>query len=65
MIRNEKEYQVALRRLEQGKEVIKKQREALKKAKLTPKEIKRVVDPILSFHQGLVEEVEGYENAKG
>jgi DNA-directed RNA polymerase specialized sigma subunit len=64
MIRNEKEYQEATRRLDQDKVVIRKQEEELKKHNLSKEEIKRALDPMLSFHQQLAEEVEWYENVK-
>jgi DNA-binding XRE family transcriptional regulator len=61
MIRNETEYQEALARISAEKERIEEQRKELKKAGLDDEKIKRVVDPILSFHLQLVEEVESYE----
>ena len=64
MIRNEKEYKEAIRRSQQNEAVIKKQKEELKKNNLSEKEIKRALDPMLSFHQQLVEEIEWYENVK-
>jgi len=64
MIRNEKEYKEAARRVEQNKAIIQKQKEELKKNNLSEKEIKRTLDPMLSFHQQLVEEIEWYENVK-
>lgn len=64
MIRNEKEYKEAIRRLDQDKVVIQKQEEELKKHNLSKEEIKRAQDPMLSFHQQLVEEVEWYEKVK-
>ena len=64
MIRNEKEYKEAVRRLKQDKEVIQKQKESLESVPLKPEEIKRALDPMLSFHQQLVEEVGWYERVK-
>lgn len=64
MIRNEKEYKEAIRRLEQDKVIIQKQQEALKKHNLSKEEIKRALDPMQSFHQQLAEEVEWYESVK-
>lgn len=64
MIRNEKEYKEAIRRLEQDKVVIQKQGEELKKHNLSKEEIKRALDPMRSFHQQLAEEVEWYEKVK-
>ena len=64
MIRNEKEYQEAIRRIQEDQRVIEQQRRELGKEKLTPEGIERAMAPILSFHQRLVEEVEWYENVK-
>ena len=64
MIRNEKEYKEAIRRLDQDKIVIQKQEEELKKHRLSKEEIKRALDPMQSFHQQLAEEVEWYEQVK-
>ena len=64
MIRNENEYREAVGRLAAEKERIKAQRAELKKMGLTAGEIKRAVDPILSFHLQLEEEVQGYERLK-
>ncbi|MBI5242291.1 MAG: helix-turn-helix transcriptional regulator [Elusimicrobia bacterium] len=64
MIRNEKEYKDSLRRLDQDREVIKKQRGALDKSGLAQDESDRAMEPLLSFHQQLVEEVEWYERVK-
>jgi ribosome-binding protein aMBF1 (putative translation factor) len=61
MIRNETEYQEAVARLadEQGR--LAAHRARLKEAGLSDEEIKRVIDPMESFHQQLKEEVESYE----
>ena len=64
MIRNEKEYKEAIRRLGVDKVVIQKQEEALKKHNLSKEDIKRALDPIQSFHQQLIEEVHWYESVK-
>lgn len=64
MIRNEKEYREAVRRLKQDKVVIQKQKKSLEELKLSSTEIKRALEPMLSFHQQLVEEVEWYERVK-
>lgn len=64
MIRNEKEYREAVRRLKQDKTVIQKQKKSLEELKLSSTEIKRALEPMLSFHQQLVEEVEWYERVK-
>ena len=64
MIRNEAEYQEALRRLKDEEERYAAQREKLRTMKLSDEEIKRVMDPHTSFHLQLVEEVESYERLK-
>src|SRR3989344_9576590 len=64
MIRNEKEYQEAIRRIQEDQKVIQQQRSELEKEKLSPEGIDRAMAPVLSFHQQLVEEIEWYENVK-
>jgi ribosome-binding protein aMBF1 (putative translation factor) len=64
MIRDENEYREAVGRLAEEKQRIKAQRTELKKMGLTAAEIKRAVDPILSFHLQLEEEVQTYERLK-
>jgi ribosome-binding protein aMBF1 (putative translation factor) len=64
MIRNENEYREAVARLAEEKGRIKAQQAELKKMGLTPKEIKRAIDPIRSFHLQLEEEVQSYERLK-
>jgi ribosome-binding protein aMBF1 (putative translation factor) len=61
MIKTEAEYQECLRRLNQDLEVIEAQRKQLKGMKLNAKEIQRALEPALSFHEQLNEEVEWYE----
>jgi len=64
MIRNEKEYKEAVRRLKQDIKVIQKQKKSLEGVNLSPEEVNRALEPMLSFHQQLVEEVEWYEKVK-
>lgn len=64
MIRNEPEYQEALRRLEQDRYVAAKQREALGSAGLREEEVERGMEPLLSFQAQLAEEIEWYENVR-
>jgi ribosome-binding protein aMBF1 (putative translation factor) len=64
MIRNDSEYKEALARLEQERNRLKEHRARLQKAGLSNEEIKRVIDPMESFHLQLVEEVESYERLK-
>jgi len=64
MIRNEAEYQEALRRLKDEEERHSAQHMSLRAMNLSDEEIKRVMDPLASFHLQLVEEVESYERFK-
>ncbi|MFT3786026.1 MAG: helix-turn-helix transcriptional regulator [Tepidisphaeraceae bacterium] len=61
MIRNETEYKEAVARLKAEQERLKDHAERLKETGLSPEEIKRVIDPMESFHLQLKEEVESYE----
>ena len=61
MIRSETEYQEAALRLEQERHRLLEHRARLKEAGLSDDEIKRVIDPMESFHLQLEEEVESYE----
>lgn len=64
MIRNEAEYQEAYARLAEERKRYAAHEESLKEAGLSKEEIKRVVDPLRSFHLQLAEEVESYERLK-
>jgi ribosome-binding protein aMBF1 (putative translation factor) len=64
MIRNEAEYQEASQRLLQESLRLTEHRVRLKEAGLGDEEIKRVIDPIESFHLQLHEEVAAYERLK-
>src|ERR1700732_3235332 len=64
MIRNEAEYQEASARLADERQRLADHRVRLKEAGLTEEEIKRVIDPMESFHLQLQEEVESYERLK-
>jgi DNA-binding transcriptional regulator YiaG len=64
MIRNETEYQEASARLADERSRLADHRARLKEAGLSGEEIKRVIDPIESFHLQLKEEVESYERLK-
>ena len=61
MIRNEAEYQKAVRRLADEQKRLKAQRAKVDELNLGQEEIKRVLDPIKSFHEQLKEEVASYE----
>ncbi|HTU19438.1 MAG TPA: helix-turn-helix transcriptional regulator [Gemmataceae bacterium] len=64
MIRNESEYKEAVGRLAEEQQRLTGHRARLKEAGLSDEEIKRVIDPIASFHLQLKEEVESYERLK-
>lgn len=64
MIRNEVEYQEAVDRIVEEQKRLKEQRKKLKELDLTSEEIKRVLDPMRSFHEQLKEEVESYERLR-
>jgi transcriptional regulator with XRE-family HTH domain len=64
MIRNETEYQEASARLAAERNRLADHRSRLKEAGLSEAEIKRVIDPMKSFHLQLQEEVESYERLK-
>ncbi len=64
MIRNEREYQEMLQRLDQDRNFIAKQKEALEQMGLNKEEVERAMEPALSFHEQLKEEVEYYERVK-
>lgn len=64
MIRTEREYQEMVKRLEQECDYIKLQKEKLQELGLTEEEVSRAMEPTLSFHEQLKEEVEYYEKIK-
>ncbi len=64
MIRNESEYKEALKRIDEEKKLIKSQRTKLKEKKLKDSALELAMEPILTFHQQLIEEVESYEKLK-
>jgi ribosome-binding protein aMBF1 (putative translation factor) len=64
MIRNEAEYKEAVERLLSEKERLHSHRKSLADQGLKKSQIKAVMDPMLSFHQQLVEEVDCYERLK-
>lgn len=64
MIRNETEYKEADARLAEERKRLSEHRARLKETGLTDEEIKRVIDPMESFHLQLKEEVESYERLK-
>ena len=64
MIRNEAEYQNASARLKEEQVRLAEHRARLQATGMSEEEIKRVIDPIESFHLQLREEVESYERLK-
>lgn len=64
MIRNEAEYQHASARLLEERNRLSEHRARLKETGLDDDEVKRVIDPIESFHLQLQEEVESYERLR-
>ena len=66
MIRNENEYKDAVRRLGEQEERLKQQAVQLQQTKLFKDAIKRVLDPVRSFHEQIKDEVEvaSYERLK-
>ena len=64
MIHSEKEYKEAVERIGQEKKRLARQKAELKGMGLEADQIKRALDPMLSFHQQLEEEVQAYEQLK-
>ena len=64
MIRNETEYQEASERLDSGAATARRARGKAEGGRPGEEEIKRVIDPLESFHLQLKEEVESYEKLK-
>ena len=64
MIYNEKEYAEAVGRITEEKRRLAQQKAELKSMGLGPDEIKRALDPMVSFHRQLEEEVHSYERLK-
>jgi len=64
MIRNESEYQEAISRLDAEKARLDEQRKALDAEGLDDRQVKNLMDPMLSFHLQLEEEVQSYERLK-
>jgi DNA-binding XRE family transcriptional regulator len=64
MIRNEREYQEAAKRLEEERSRLAAYQAELETGGLAPDAVKRAMDPLRSFHLQLAEEVEYYEQLK-
>lgn len=61
MIRNETEYQEAVRRLGEEKKRLATQKAKLEEMQPSQDEVKRAMDPLRSFHEQLKDEVSSYE----
>lgn len=64
MIRTEREYREAVKRLREEEARLKDHRNRLQAEGLEPDALKRALDPIKSFHLQLKEEVQAYERLK-
>lgn len=64
MLRTESEYKHAVERCRQQKSRIDQPREQYAAAGLKSDEIKRAIDPLISFHLELQEEIEDYQRLK-
>lgn len=64
MIRSEKEYREAVERLRQDEEVLALQKKKLEGLGLSEAEVRRALEPMLSFRAQLEEEVEWYERVR-
>ena len=64
MIRTDVEYKDAIQRLDEDRNVIAQQQQALAAKGLDPAGMARVMAPTLSFHEQLKEEVEAYEKMR-
>lgn len=64
MIRNETEYQEAVRRQKEERGRLAEHKARLKKTGLSADELRRALDPLRSFHLQLEEEIESYERLK-
>ncbi len=64
MIRNEAEYQEAVRRFKEEKKRLSEHQERLAGTGLLAAELKRALDPLRSFQAQLEEEIDSYERLK-
>lgn len=64
MIRTEREYKAAVQRLTEERQRLEEHRKRLEAEGVDAAGIKRVLDPLRSFHLQLQEEVESYERLK-
>ena len=64
MIRNESEYQEAVRRQREERERLEQHRARLAESGLNEEELARALDPLRSFHLQLDEEIQSYERLR-
>jgi ribosome-binding protein aMBF1 (putative translation factor) len=64
MIRSEVEYKAAVRRLKEQDQLLDEQLQKFEETGLNADEVKRVTDPLRSFRQQLVEEIDTYDRLK-
>ncbi len=64
MIRNEEEYREAVQRMGEERKRLNSYIESLRAEGLDSEQIKRLTDPIASFHQQLVDDIRSYERLK-
>ncbi|MCF3944144.1 helix-turn-helix domain-containing protein [Oceanobacillus alkalisoli] len=64
MIKNESAYQKAVDKLKEDQKFIASEKKRFKEMGLNSDQIKMAIDPLLSFHEQLKEEVEHYEKIK-
>lgn len=62
MIKTQREYDEALRRIEQNQKMVTLQLQKLEEVGLSPEEIALAMEPLLSFHSQIIEEVQWYED---
>ena len=64
MIRTDRDYEQAIRDLQNDQEIMKQQEETLRKDGLSEEDVNFAMQPAISFHEQLKEEVEWYERVK-
>lgn len=64
MIRTEREYQEAIKRLKDDTDFMEQQRQKLVELKLSDAEIERAMEPAICFHEQLKEEAQAYEKLR-
>jgi ribosome-binding protein aMBF1 (putative translation factor) len=64
MIRTDAEYKKAQEKLRREKETLQRQREQLEEMDLSDEEVERALEPLISFRDGLREEIETFEQMR-